>query len=299
MKPLNENIRDFLDFLRFEKLLSSNTIDAYKRDLEKFSVFITENNIIDYLDISNEEILAFLEIIFKTNSDTSAARLLSTLRNFYKFLVTENRAAKNPFIQVKNPKTARNDIKILDQQEVTKFLESIPSCSALQLRDRTMFELIYSCGMRVSEIVCLKLSDIDIEEGLIRFVGKGNKERITPVGNTAMEFLKKYLDSARHRIEGEHKTDAVFLNSRGRKISRQGFWKLLKKYASLSGAKKNIYPHIFRHSFATHMLEEGADLRIVQELLGHSSISTTEIYTNLDRKHIKDTYFRHHPGEKT
>ncbi len=299
MKPLNENIRDFLDFLRFEKLLSSNTIDSYGRDLEKFSLFITENNIIDYLDISNEEILAFLEIIFKTNSDTSVARLLSTLRNFYKFLVTENRTGKNPFIQVKNPKTARNDIKILDQQEVIKFLESIPSSSALQLRDRTMFELIYSCGMRVSEIVGLKLSDIDLEEGLVRFVGKGNKERITPVGNTAMQFLKKYLDSARHNIEGEIKTDTVFLNSKGRKISRQGFWKILKKYASLSGTEKNIYPHIFRHSFATHMLEEGADLRIVQELLGHSSISTTEIYTNLDRKHLKDAYFKHHPGEKT
>ena len=299
MKSINDNVNDFLDFLRFERLLSSNTINSYKRDLEKFSEFVISNCINEYLNISNKQILSFLEIIFKTHTDTSVSRVLSTLRSFYKFLLTDNRTDKNPFAQIRNPKTPRKEIEILNQGEISALLEKIPVSSSLQLRDRAMFELLYSCGMRVSEIVDLKLSDLDLEEGLVRFVGKGNKERITPVGNTALQFLKKYIDHARHKIEGEHKTDAVFLNSRGVKMSRQGFWKILKKYALRSGTDKNIYPHIFRHSFATHMLEEGADLRLVQELLGHSSITTTEIYTNLDRKHLKEIFFKHHPGQKT
>ncbi len=299
MKALNENINDFLDYLRFERLLSSNTLTSYRRDLEKFTTFLDHKKIPDYKNISNEEILAFLENLFKTQTDTSVSRILSTLRNFYKYMLRNNRIDKNPFSQIKNPKTPRKEIEILNQKEISSFLESIPCSTYLELRDRAMFELLYSCGMRVSEIVDLKLSDLDIEEGLARFVGKGNKERITPIGAAAKDCMLKYLSSSRHNIEREYKTDFVFLNNRGSKMSRQGFWKILKKYACRAGLDKNLYPHIFRHSFATHMLEEGADLRIVQELLGHSSISTTEIYTNLNKKHIKESYFKHHPREKT
>lgn len=190
-------------------------------------------------------------------------------------------------------------IQILDESEVENFLEGIPYSTKFELRDRAMIELLYSSGLRVSEIINLKLNDIDFDEGLIRFIGKGNKERIVPVGNVAMSFLTKYLRAGRHMIEKEYKSDYVFLNKSGKKFTRQGFWKMLKKYQKKINLNKNLYPHLFRHSFATHILERGADLRIVQELLGHSSISTTEIYTNISKKHVKETYFKYHPREKT
>ena len=157
---------------------------------------------------------------------------------------------------------------------------------------------MYSCGLRVSEITGLVFSNIDFDEDLIRFVGKGRKERITPVGQTAKTYLLKYLKHARYNLEGEQKNKYVFLNKSGNPITRQGFWKILKQYSKRFNFNKNLYPHLFRHSFATHMLEKGADLRTVQELLGHSSISTTEIYTNLNKKHLKKTYFRYHPRDK-
>ena len=189
-------------------------------------------------------------------------------------------------------------LEVLNEQEVKKFLESIPSSTYLELRDKAMFELLYACGMRVSEIVDLKLADIDFDEGLIRFIGKGNKERITPIGDSAKDYLGKYIRAARYNLEKERKSENVFLNRNGLKLTRQGFWKILKKYAGKANVSKNLYPHLFRHSYATHMLERGADLRIVQELLGHSSISTTQIYTNINKKHVKETYFKYHPRDK-
>ncbi len=249
--------------------------------------------------ITNSDILNFLERLYQSQSDRSVSRILSSIRSFYRYLIRSDKIQKSPFGHIKNPKIPRKDVDILNQAETAGFLENIASSTYLELRDRAMFELLYSCGMRVSEITNLRLNDINIEEGLIRFIGKGSKERITPVGETAKDFLVRYLNSARPNIEREIKNDYVFLNSRGGSISRQGFWKILKKYAKKQNIDKNLYPHIFRHSFATHLLEEGADLRIVQELLGHSSISTTEIYTNLDKRHIKQSYFKHHPREKS
>ncbi len=296
---LDNYIENFIDYLRFERHLSPNTIESYKRDLSKYHLFLKERNISDPEVISHEDIIAFLEDLYKTQSDSSISRILSTIRNFYKFLIRNDSIKKNPFIKIKNPRLPGKEIKILDQDEVARFLESIPASSELQLRDRAMIELLYSCGIRVSEIINLRLSDIDLDEDLIRFVGKGNKERIVPVSETAKKYLIKYLNAGRYKIEREKKSDYVFLNKNGKKMSRQGFWKILKGYSKKSGFDKNLYPHIFRHSFATHMLEEGADLRIVQELLGHSSISTTEIYTNLNKKHLKESYFKYHPREKS
>jgi integrase/recombinase XerD len=298
-KVLDDYIEDFIDYVRFEKLLSKNTIESYSRDITKFKDYLKQYGIKDFEDLSHEQILKFLEELFDTQNDASVSRILSTLRNFYKFLLRTDKIKKNPFSKIKNPKLPKKDISILNQEEVKKFLDIIPSSTAFQLRDRAMFELLYSCGLRVSEIINLRLSDIDIEEELIRFVGKGNKERIVPLSNTSKGYLQKYINAARYKIEREKKNDFVFLNKNGNRITRQGLWKTLKKYSDRSGIKKNIYPHIFRHSFATHMLEEGADLRIVQELLGHSSISTTEIYTNLDKQHLKDSYFKYHPREKS
>jgi integrase/recombinase XerD len=299
MKKINEYIKNYIDYLRFERLLSLNTIYSYKRDLAKLVLFLEQNNISDLQGISNDDILNFLEHLYQSQSDRSVSRILSSIRSFCRYLLRSGKILKNPFGHIKNPKVPRKDADILNQAEISGFLENIACSTYLELRDRAMFELLYSCGMRVSEIVNLRLNDINIEEGLIRFIGKGSKERITPIGETAKNFLIRYLDSSRCNIEREIKSDYVFLNSRGNCISRQGFWKILKKYSKKQNIDKNLYPHIFRHSFATHLLEEGADLRIVQELLGHSSISTTEIYTNLDKRHIKQSYFKHHPREKS
>jgi len=295
---INNFIENFVDYLRFERLLSPNTIQSYRRDLNKFKDYLKDKKIADLENITHENIVLFLESLYKSQRETSVSRILSTLRTFYRYLVRSDNIVKNPFSKIKNPKLQKKHIDILNQEEAVKFLDSIPTATYFQLRNKAMFELLYSCGMRVSEIVNLRLPNVDLDEDLIRFFGKGNKERIIPVGETAKNFLIKYLRAGRPNIEGEYKNDFVFINKKGGKISRQGFWKILKKYADSLNLNKNIYPHIFRHSFATHMLEKGADLRIVQELLGHSSISTTEIYTNLDKRHIKETYFKYHPREK-
>lgn len=297
-KNINRDIRKYIEYLRFEKLLLPNTINSYLMDLGKFKVFLENNNIENYYELSKENILGFLQILHKNQSESSISRILSTLRSFYKFLVIEKVCRKNPWVQISNPRRPKKMLEVLKVEEVEKFLESIPCSTELEVRDKAMFEILYSCGLRVSELVNLRLQNIDFDEELLRFMGKGDKERITPVGGVGMLFLKKYLRTGRYKIEKERKSDYVFLNKNGKKMTRQGFWKILKKYARRINIDKNLYPHIFRHSFATHMLQRGADLRTVQELLGHSSISTTEIYTNLDKEHIKEVYFRYHPRVK-
>jgi len=289
-------VEDFLDYLRFERQLSKNTLVSYTRDLKKYFNFL-EHHGLDYLKIDHQQILDFLKWLKFSQSANSVSRILSSLRNFYKFLVREEKAAHNPFSEISNPKTPRKLMGVLTEPEVEKFLDSIPVSTDLNIRDKAMFELLYSCGLRVSEIVGLKMSNIDLDQGLIIFIGKGNKERITPIGNKAMAALKEYFSHARYKIE-RAREEYVFLNRFGRKLSRQGFYKIMQSHAKRAGLKKNLYPHIFRHSFATHMLERGADIRTVQELLGHSSISTTEIYTTVTKKHLKEIYFKYHPREK-
>ncbi len=297
-KGIGSVIGKYIEYLRFERLLLPNTINSYLMDLKKFRVFLKNRNIENYRELSKEQILDFLQNLYKSQSESSISRILSTLRSFYKFLVIERVCQKNPWIQVSSPKKPKKMLEVLKLEEVEKFLESIPYSTALEMRDKAMFEILYSCGLRVSEIINLKMQNIDFDEELLRFVGKGDKERITPIGEKGMLFLEKYLRTSRYKIKKEYRSDYVFLNRSGGRITRQGFWKILKKYASRVNLDKNLYPHIFRHSFATHMLQRGADLRTVQELLGHSSISTTEIYTNLDKEHIKEVYFRYHPREK-
>jgi integrase/recombinase XerD len=287
----------YFEYLRFEKLLMPNSISSYKRDFKKFRQYLFLNPRISFLNIPKPQILDFLKFLYNDNSDISVSRILSALRGFYKFLIRQQLINNNPWSQVKNPKTSKKILEILDIDEVLSFLDSIPVSTESDLRDRAMFEILYGCGLRVSEITDLRIGSIDFDQKLLRFIGKGDKERIVPVGNTAILFLNKYINSARGKIEKEKKTDYLFLNMRGTKLSRQGFWKILKKYAVKSGIEKNLYPHIFRHSFATHLLQRGADLRTVQKLLGHSSISTTEIYTSLTKEYLKDAYFKYHPRE--
>jgi len=298
-KDLNYNILKFKDYLKFERLTLPNTVDSYLRDLKKFKDFLKNKHIKNYCEISREQILDFLQSLYdKKQSESSISRILSTLRNFYKFLLIEKVCSKNLWVQVNNPLKPRKMPEILKVEEVENFLDNIPADTKFGKRNRAMFEILYSCGLRVSEIVNLKMKNIDFEEEMLRFKGKGEKERIVPIAKKGLNFLRKYQDESRHKINSKVQADYVFINRSGRKITRQGFWKILKKYAKKSGIGKNIYPHIFRHSFATHMVQRGADLRTVQELLGHSSISTTEIYTNLDKDYIKKVYFKYHPREK-
>ncbi|MEE8324710.1 MAG: site-specific tyrosine recombinase XerD [Candidatus Humimicrobiaceae bacterium] len=287
----------YFEYLRFEKLLMANSISSYLRDFKKFKQYLVLNPKISFLKISKLQIIDFLKYLYNDNSDISVSRTLSALRGFYKFLIRQQVINNNPWSQVKNPRTSKKILEILDIEEVMGFLDSIPESTPSDLRDRAMFEILYGCGLRVSEITGLKISSIDFDQKLLRFIGKGDKERIVPLGDVALLFLNKYIDSARGKIEKEKKTDYLFLNMRGDRLSRQGLWKILKKYALRAGIEKNLYPHIFRHSFATHLLQRGADLRTVQKLLGHSSISTTEIYTNLTKEYLKDAYFKYHPRE--
>jgi integrase/recombinase XerD len=210
MNKINELIESYIDYLRFERLLSLNTIYSYKRDLAKLVLFLEQNNISDLQGISNDDILNFLEHLYQSQSDRSVSRILSSIRSFCRYLLRSGKILKNPFGHIKNPKVPRKDADILNQAEISGFLENIACSTYLELRDRAMFELLYSCGMRVSEIVNLRLNDINIEEGLIRFIGKGSKERITPIGETAKNFLIRYLDSSRCNIEREIKSDYVF-----------------------------------------------------------------------------------------
>ncbi|GAG86656.1 unnamed protein product [marine sediment metagenome] len=200
-KNTDNLVNSFLDHLRFEAMLSNNTISSYKRDLEKFKVFLDKNNVKSFLEISHEQILMFLESLHKNLKESSISRILSSLRTLYKFLVREGAIKNNPFSQIKNPKKPKKLLEILDEREVKNFLDSIPCSKKLELRDKAMFELLYSSGLRVSELTNLKLRNIDFDENLIRFVGKGNKERITPVGKVSMYFLKKYLETTRYKIE--------------------------------------------------------------------------------------------------
>jgi len=291
-----KDIEDFLDYIRFERQLSKNTQLSYSRDLDKFFYFLKKKSI-EHLKIEQTQILEFLTWLRRSQSPNSASRILSSLRNFYQFLSREEKIAHNPFADIRNPKMPRKLLEVLSETEVEFFLESIPGSTDLDIRDKAMFEVLYSCGLRVSELVGLKMINVDLDQELLIFSGKGDKERITPIGGKAMEALKKYIFHSRPNIVGRG-VQHVFLNRFGKKISRQGLWKTMKKYAKRSGTRKKIYPHIFRHSFATHMLDRGADIRTVQELLGHSSISTTEIYTTVTKKHLKEIYFRYHPRDE-
>jgi integrase/recombinase XerD len=294
---LDRHIREYIEYLRFEKLLLHNTIISYQRDLAKFRDYLEKRPDMDYTGMSKAGMLDFLKSLYIGQEGTSVSRNLSALRGFYRFLIRQKAIMENPWSSVKNPRTAKKVLDILDVAEIERFLESIPTSTPADLRDRAMFEILYGCGLRASELTGLRLGDLDRDQMVLRFIGKGDKERLVPVGDTALHFLDRYLSSGRGKLEKEIKTDYMFLNSRGGGLSRKGFWKIMKKYAKRSGLEKNIYPHMFRHSFATHLLQRGADLITVQKLLGHSSISTTEIYTSLSREHLKDSYFRFHPRE--
>jgi integrase/recombinase XerD len=291
-------LEQFLDYLSVEQNLSFNTIDSYRNDLKRYLEFVTsEKKYSDLNQITSKDVSAFVQLLNSLGlSPKSISRNLSAIRTFHKYLMNEDILENDPAENIDMPKLPKTLPSVLEIAEVEKILEQPDTLEHLGIRDRAMLELIYACGLRISELLSLKQNDIRTDAGFLRVFGKGSKERMVPVGEVAMNWIVVYQEKVRPHLLGKQTSDDVlFLNSRGKKMSRMGFWKILKRYTDMAGIKKEVTPHTFRHSFATHLLEGGADLRVVQELLGHSDISTTQIYTHIDREYLKEVHKTFHP----
>ncbi len=289
----------FLNHLSIEAGLSSNTIESYKRDLERYITFLQETKIDSVDKITEEHITNFIvQLSRKGLAANSIARKLSSIRRFHKFLVTEGYCDSNPAGALESPRLWRKLPTVLDVKEMEKLLDKPTEDDPLSLRDRAILEFLYATGVRISELIHIKRKDLLSEVELVRVIGKGQKERIIPIGKKALQSVEKYLQEARPQLAKQTSEDFLFLNRRGRYFSRMGLWKILRKYVIQAGIKKKVSPHTIRHSFATHLLKAGADLRAVQEMLGHADISTTQIYTHLDREYLKQEHRDYHPRSK-
>ncbi len=291
---MNENlINKFTDYLRFEKKYSENTISSYKRDLSKVDKYIKK----DFKTLSKNDIQAYIQYISKEENSSSVSRNISTLKSFYKFLEINKYCKNNPIFTITNPKKRQKLPKVLSEEEVNKLLD-INLNTDYDYRNKAMLELMYSSGLRVSELINLNVNDIDLMNSTVRIFGKGSKERIVPLNNYASEALKNYILYHRATLFKHGENNYLFLNNHGNKMTRQGFFKILKKIALENNIKTDFSPHTLRHSFATHLLKYGADLRSIQELLGHSDISTTQIYTHITSERLQKNYEEFHPHGK-
>lgn len=283
-----EYYEKYLDSLRFERKLSKNTIASYQDNLNRFEEFITPKNI---KELKREDIENYLK--FNDNmAEKSRAHYLTVVKNLYQFLVGEDLIDYNPCETIKSPKISKKLPNYLTEDEIERLLD-IPLNTPFDYRNKAMLELLYATGIRVSELVNLKLSNIHLEEDFIRVMGKGSKERISPISSIAEKYIRIYIEEYRNKLLKKKDSEYLFINNFGSPISRQGFFKNLKQIAKIQGIEKEISPHTLRHSYATHLLSHGADLRIIQELLGHSDISTTEIYTHLLNEKLKSDYEKH------
>jgi integrase/recombinase XerD len=293
---MTEIIDKFMDYLMVERGSSKNTCSSYKRDIEKFLNFLKQKKrdptSVKGIDIEN--FILYLEGI--ELKKRSICRVISSIRVFYNFLLEEEELKTSPVVNIETPKFTRSLPSVLSQDEVRRIIEA-PNASfnPSGLRDRAMFELLYATGLRISELLDLKLSNLFLDEGFLRQIGKGGRERIVPIGKYAKEWVSRYIREVRPILKKNKSTEILFLNRRGCKLSRMGFWKILRKWTIKAGINKKVTPHTFRHSFATHLLEGGANLRSVQAMLGHASITTTEIYTHVDRERLKEAIKVYHP----
>ena len=293
----NEGLLDeFCDALWLEDGLSRNTLESYRRDLRLFSAWLSAERGKTLLQAQRMDLLDYLAYKFQRKAKPrSAARLLSSLKRFYRFLLRENRIQADPTLQVDSPKLPRSLPKILTEEDVDALLAAPNVETPVGLRDKSMLEVLYASGLRVSELVALKVAQVSLNMGVVRVMGKGSKERLVPVGEEALTWIRHYLDIARPEILAGRQADALFITSRGAAMTRQAFWYLIRRYADRAGIRKGISPHTLRHAFATHLLNHGADLRVVQMLLGHADISTTQIYTHVARERLKQLHAKHHP----
>lgn len=287
---------EFCDTVWLEDGLSRNTLESYRRDLRQFADWLQRSRSRSVLEADHADLLAYLGYRFRHNTKPrSAARLLSSLKRFYRFLLREGRVSADPTLQVDSPKLPRALPKTLTEPDVEALLAAPDASTALGLRDRAMLEALYASGLRVSELVGLAVSQVNMDGGVIRVMGKGAKERLVPLGEEALHWIKRYLADSRPALLQMRAANTLFVTVRGQAMTRQTFWNLVKRYARTAGIAKPISPHTLRHAFATHLLNHGADLRVVQMLLGHSDISTTQIYTHVARERLKLLHARHHP----
>jgi integrase/recombinase XerD len=294
---MNIFIREYLATLKLERNLSENTITSYKNDLSSLVNYLTDSGIKDPAEITSKNLSDFFSLLAKLGlSSRSSARYYSSIKGFFVHLFSNGYLKINPMEKISAPKVSKSLPNVLNINEIESILSEPDVTKKLGLRDKALLETFYACGLRVSELINLKSSDLFLNEEIIRVFGKGSKERFIPIGSSAIKWIEEYLKSSRPLLERKAKSQSIlFLNNRSTKLSRMGVWKIVSKYATLTGIKKKVHPHTFRHSFATHLLEGGADLRAVQEMLGHVDISTTQIYTHIDREYIKQIHRDFHP----
>jgi integrase/recombinase XerD len=292
----SELIDEFCDALWLEDGLARNTLASYRRDLVQFGEWLTAKQGKSLLAASHADVLGFLAHKVRQRAKaTTTSRELSSLKRFYRHALRQDRITNDPTLNIDAPKLPRALPKSLTEQDVEKLLAAPRAETALGLRDRTMLETLYAGGLRVSELVTLRLSQVSQDMGVVRVIGKGSKERLVPLGEEALAWIKRYLEQGRPALLKGGLSDALFVTARGAAMTRQAFWHLIRRYARQAGVGKPLSPHTLRHAFATHLLNHGADLRVVQLLLGHSDISTTQIYTHVARERLKLLHARHHP----
>jgi len=289
-------VDEFCDALWLEDGLATNTLEAYRRDLSQFAIWLEAQHGKKLIEGDVADIQSYLGHLFRRKTRaSSAARLLSSLKRFYRYCVRQGRIKADPTLRIDSPKLPRGLPKSLTEEDVENLLAAPRADKALGLRDKAMLETLYASGLRVSELVALKLGQVSQDMGVVRVVGKGSKERLVPLGEEAIAWIRQYLKEARPELLGGRAAGDLFVTTRGAAMTRQMFWHLLRRYAAQAGLKKSISPHTLRHAFATHLLNHGADLRVVQLLLGHSDISTTQIYTHVARERLKQLHAKHHP----
>jgi integrase/recombinase XerD len=294
---LESALQRFSYYMRLERAMSQNTVDSYQLDLRRYLGFLNERQISDPSEVRYPDISIFLgELKSCGLAASSISRCVSALKHFHRFLLAEQITANDPAEQLVSPTLGSALPEVLSQDEMNAILEAPETSTPLGLRDKTLLETLYASGMRVSELTGLTLGQLILDAGLIRVIGKGDKERVVPLGSIAIAWVEKYLSSARPRLQKHGKvSEFLFLNNRGNGLSRMGVWNIVKKYAVMAGTKKDVHPHTFRHSFATHLLDGGADLRSIQEMLGHADISTTQRYTHVTREYLKEVHRTFHP----
>ena len=298
MKEAKEAILDYLHFLQVERQLSDNTLASYRRDLDGYIEHLhTVQKLTSLHEIQRSNILLHLEHLRNEGiSARTIARHISSIRSFHQFLLRENLMKTDPTVHLEMPQIEQKLPKVLSIEEIDALILAPNREKPQGVRDVAMLELLYGTGMRISELIGLNIEDVHLTMGFVRVFGKGGRERIIPLGKSSIRAIEMYLQNARSKLQGNYpKTDAFFINQRGKRLTRQGCWKLLKQHALKAMIKKELTPHTLRHSFATHLIENGADLRAVQEMLGHADISTTQIYTHISKTRLSEVYKQHHP----
>jgi len=295
MNEAHQSLLDeFVDQLWLEDGLARNTLESYRRDLAQLATWL-ESRGVALLAASRGDLEQYLARKSPVSKPRSISRLIASLRRFYRHFMREGRINTDPTLQLDSPKLPRSLPKSLTEEDVVALLNAPDKEQMLGLRDRAMLETLYATGLRVSELVNLKVSEVSIQEGVVRVVGKGSKTRLVPLGEEALDWITRYMEESRRSILDGQLSDSLFVTQRGAAMTRQAFWYLIKRYARLAAIAKPMSPHVLRHAFATHLLNHGADLRVVQMLLGHADISTTQIYTHVARERLKQLHAKHHP----